>query len=339
MSWQEITESQVWNDFVTAQTNGSFLQSFEFGSFQQSLGKKIWRLGYKEDILTGICLLIKQTTRFGSFLYIPSGPIVTDRSALDSLINTITQIGRTEHVNFVRFDPRIVNQELDSKLLSLGLKKINSFTQPQCTQVLDLTQDLDTLRKGLSASTRYNIGWVARQGVRVEVSEKGSDIEIFLKLLQETSKRQQFKLHGESDYYQKQFQTLFDSSMAKLYLAYEPEKVGNDVLAGAIVVTFGKTTTYLHAASSSKNPKLRAPYLMQWQIIEDAKNSGSAIYDFWGVAANDNPQDPWSGVTAFKKSFGGNKICYSAPYDLVLSKGYYLDTIVEKARLLLRKWH
>ena len=78
---------------------------------------------------------------------------------------------------------------------------------------------------------------------------------------------------------------------------------------------------------------------MQWKIIEDAKNSGYEKYDFWGVAATDNPNDPWAGVTSFKKSFGGKKVCYEPAYDLIVSKRYYLDVLLEKARLLLRKWH
>jgi lipid II:glycine glycyltransferase (peptidoglycan interpeptide bridge formation enzyme) len=220
----------------------------------------------------------------------------------------------------------------------MGLVKANNFTQPECTLTLDLSKSLEELKKDFSESTRYNIGWVERKGVKVESRRNTTDIEIFLRLLEQTSTRQGFKLNAEEDYYKKQYKVFEQAGMAKLYLAYEPQSDGGEVLASAIVVKFGRTVTYLHAASSPRNPKLRAPYLMQWKIIVDAKDSGAEVYDFWGVSPSDDPKDSWAGVTAFKKGFGGTRVCYSLPYDLVLNKKYFLDVILEKMRLITRKW-
>ncbi len=283
-------------------------------------------------------MLVKQETKLGKFLYIPGGPVVEGKHALDSLIKFITQMATKEGVNFVRFDPRVVDEKLAENLESLGLKRIQNYTQPECTMVLDLRRGLEEIKKGFSESTRYNIGWVSRKGIRVLVSEREEDIEIFVKLLKETSTRQSFRLHGEADYYKKQFKAFLDSGKAKLYMAKEPKEDGEEVLASAVVIKFGKTTTYLHAASSGKNPKLRAPYLMQWRIIEDAKNEGFETYDFWGAAKDDHHSDPWAGVTAFNKGFGGRRICYQPPYDLVLNKRYYLEKALERTRLLVRRW-
>ncbi len=336
--WQEAQNRQEWNNFVSQTPGGSFLQSYEFGDFYSSLGKKVWRLACFDKELSSVCLLVKQVTKFGNFLYCPGGPLLTDEEKIEELITKVTQIAKEENANFVRFEPRIMSENQKEKLLSLGLRRTKNFTQPECTQILDLIQSFEVLRTNLSESTRHNIGWVERKGVRVVVSEEQEKLEIFEKLLSETSARQKFQLHRETNYYTKQFESFVKQGMAKLYLAYEPAEEGNQVLAAAVVINFGKTTTYLHSASSAKNPKLRAPYLMQWKIIEDAKNSGYEKYDFWGVAATDKPSDPWSGVTIFKKSFGGEKVCYEPPYDLILNKRYYIDILLEKARLILRKW-
>ncbi|HSX58007.1 MAG TPA: peptidoglycan bridge formation glycyltransferase FemA/FemB family protein [Candidatus Saccharimonadales bacterium] len=338
MSWQEITDKDFWNNFLTQSQNPTFLQSWEFGDFYLSINKKIWRLGESEGKkLQSICLLVKQETKLGSFLYSPGGPIVTKES-LQTLIEKAKEIATEEQVSFVRFDPRIVANEVEEEFKKLGLVEASGFTQPQTSLLLDLTKTEEELRHGLSESTRYNVGWVTRQGLRVEVSQKDEEIEIFLRLLEETSARQNFSLTGEKDYYKKQFLTLKKEGLTKLYLTYEPEKDGKEVLAAAIVVTFGKMTTYLHAASSSKSPKLRAPYLQQWQIIMDAKNSGSEVYDFWGIAKSDSKSDPWAGVTSFKKSFGGEMVTYEKPFDLALSNKYHLDKIIERARLFKRKF-
>lgn len=336
--WQEVSSKESWDEFVAKESSGSFLQAFEFGDFHQSLGKKVWRLGLGQSGLTGVCLLIKESNKFGNFIYSPGGPLLTKVQDLGSLIKIITQLGKEEKVGFVRFDPRLISEKLASEISSYGLKQVNNFTQPQCTQIIDLTKEWEEIRAGFSRSTRYNLSAVERKGVRVSVSDKVEDIKIFENLLHETAQRQGFRLHAQASYYKKQFEAFAKTNKSKLYLAREPQADGHEILAAAIVIYFGSTVTYLHAASSRKNPKLRASYLMQWKIIQDAKNSGARKYDFWGISANETSSDPWAGVTIFKKGFGGEKICYSPPSDLVLSKGYYLDSILEKARLIIRKW-
>lgn len=328
-----------WDMFLTDSSKSSFLQSYQYGEFYKSLGQKIWRLGlFKGGGLSGVCLLVKLSTKIGSFIYCPSGPVLNDwEGDFETLLEKAAEIGKSEKVSFIRFDPRIVAESQEKILLEKGLRKTSNYTQPQCTQVLDLTKPLEEIRKKFSDSTRYNIGWVERKGVSVKISQDPSEIDIFVDLLKETAQRQRFRLHAKEDYYKKQFLTLREKNMVKLFLAYEPEKDGQEVLAAAVVINYGDTATYLHSASSNKNPKLRAPYLMQWKIIEESKNSGFKNYDFWGVAKDNNPADPWAGVTEFKRSFGGEKFCYQKPFDLVLTKDYYFEKLVEKARLVARK--
>jgi lipid II:glycine glycyltransferase (peptidoglycan interpeptide bridge formation enzyme) len=92
MSWQEVRDRDEWNKFLESQ-NGSFLQSWEFGELQKNLGKKVWYLGVFEGKLKGVCLIFKQKSKTGTYLYSPGGPIVSDKQALANLINIITQIG------------------------------------------------------------------------------------------------------------------------------------------------------------------------------------------------------------------------------------------------------
>ena len=40
---RENTSKKLWNNFLVL-NNGSFLQSFEWGEFQKSFDKKIWRI-------------------------------------------------------------------------------------------------------------------------------------------------------------------------------------------------------------------------------------------------------------------------------------------------------
>ncbi len=332
--WEEISDINIWESYLQSYPQKNFLQSFAFGNFQEKLGNKVWRLHNSGSI----CQVIKLKSKTGPFFYVPGGPLLKDWTKdLPLLIDHLANLGKQEKVSFVRCDPRVLAQEQINLLKSLGLKEASFYTQPQCTLTLDLTKSLEELRSNLSSSTRYNVGWVARQGVSVEVSTDSADIEIFLKLLQETAIRQGFRL-TDLNYYKEQFLAFHKLRQAKLYLTRAPENLNKQVLAAAVVIYYADRATYLHAASSSLAPKLRAPYLMQWQIINDAKHAGFKTYDFWGVAASDDPKDPWAGVSEFKKSFGGERVYYEKPYDLVINKNYYMQVIMEKLRKIVRKF-
>ena len=333
ISLAENSEEKVWDDFVTAQPRTPFLQSWAMGDFYRSLGQKVWPVVLKQKgQIQGVCLTTKVASRLGTFLYVPAGPIGNWRGREEELCNFLTESGRAEGCSFIRFDPRVEREFTFRKA-----KNAPAFTQPECTLVLDLTSSLEEIKSHFSESTRYNVGWVARQGVRVEVSQSREDFKVFGELLSETSARQNFRLYKQEDYYEKQFAAFLKRSNAKLFFAREPAKVGEEVLASAVVIYYGDTVTYLHAASSAKNPKLRAPYLMQWSIIEDAKKGDFTWYDFWGVAKNDSPKDSWAGVTAFKKGFGGERLCYQRPVDLPLHGGYYVSHLLETWRKPLSK--
>ncbi len=338
-SWKLVENSKEWDNLLSNQDFGNFLQSFEFGEFHEKIGNRVWRFGQKNsEDKTNICQVIELKSRFGRFFYVPGGPILENWGEdIGGLVEELKQLAIQEKISFVRFDPRILNDKQAALVKDFGFKEAQVFTQPQTSLLLDLSQSFEKIRSGFSDSTRYNVGWVERKGVNVEISQDQSDIALFNELLAETASRHNFKLYRNKEYYKEQFLAFAKNQKAKLFLAYEPEEFGQAILSAAVVIYFGDTVTYLHAASSSKNPKLRAPYLMQWKIIEDAKNSGYKNYDFWGVAKDNDPKDPWAGVTEFKRSFGGQKIYYQKPYDLAIDKSYYLTTLVEKTRDLTKK--
>jgi lipid II:glycine glycyltransferase (peptidoglycan interpeptide bridge formation enzyme) len=66
-----------------------------------------------------------------------------------------------------------------------------------------------------------------------------------------------------------------------------------------------------------------APYLLHWELIKEAKEKGLKFYDWWGIAASDDPKDPWAGITRFKKGFGGEMVSYPGTFDYVLKPAGY----------------
>ena len=101
------------NNLVYQQKHNSFLQSWQWGEFQEKVGNKIVRLGIedKEKLLT-VVTLIKKTLPIGmSYFYCPRGPIkntgyqIPGAEFFKFLISEIEKRAKGEKSIFLRFEP------------------------------------------------------------------------------------------------------------------------------------------------------------------------------------------------------------------------------------------
>lgn len=75
MKIEMIQNKNIWEEFLLDCEEKTFLNSWNWGDFQLSLGNKIWRLGILErDKLQGIALVVKIEAKRGKFLFIAHGP-------------------------------------------------------------------------------------------------------------------------------------------------------------------------------------------------------------------------------------------------------------------------
>lgn len=301
-------DQEQWNQFVV-KNGGCFLQSFEWGQFQQSLGRKIWRINIEDKI---VALIIKNPLPWQkNYLYCPQGPIIKDNQAIGLFLNQIQEIGQTEKAIFFKMEP-------DSPLAlseKFNLKRDQKRIQPKKTIILDILQSSEDLLSQMHQKTRYNIGLAQRRKVAIEIIDQPdkNNIETFWQLLSQTAKRDEFKLHAK-EYYQKMLDVLAKEGLIKLFVA----KYKNQIIAANIISFFGPTATYLHGASDYNFRRLMAPYLLQWQAILKAKAMGFKNYDFWGI-----DEKKWPGITRFKKGFDHREITYDGAYDLVFRPAWY----------------
>jgi len=292
------SQKQQWNQFIL-ENGGCFLQSWEWGEFQESFGRKVWPV--QTPGLKG--LIIKHNLPLGkNYLYCPRGPI--GREDFKLFLDETSQIAKSQKSVFLKI-------ELDrdglrqAALEDYGLKPCFS-RQPTQTIVLDISKPEQELLDQMHQKTRYNIRLAQKKGIEIEES---GDIDSFVKLLKQTAKRDKFHLHPD-EYYQK----MIEQDMIKLFTA----KYQGQVIAANLVCFFGQTATYLHGASDYEHRHLMASYLLQWQTILQAKEQGFRDYDFWGIDEN-----KWPGITRFKKGFGGNEITYPGSFDLTFRRLWY----------------
>jgi len=316
---KEVKDQKVWNELVLKNPprSGGFLGSWEWGAFQEAVGRKALRF---VDEGGAYAQVIQHELPFGKkYWFAPRR----------SMIAGLGDEAKRQGVLFVRFEPLSLGEVLK------GAKK-TIHVSPPATLIVDLTNSEDALLSGMHEKTRYNIRLAARKSVKCPAFAKATagrqvssvkGFEDFWNLLQETAKRDGFRTHPRV-YYEKMLEVPF----VELWTATWEEKT----LAAGLWSFFGDTATYLHGASSGDHRNVMAPHLLHWEVIRSAKSRGMKVYDFWGIepkTSNLKPKTSWGGMTRFKIGFGGEVVEYPGTYDLPISTfGYTLYKIVRKMR-------
>lgn len=313
--FKENLNKEEWNNLVmTSNIDGGFLQSWEWGEFQQSLGRKIFRLVLtKEKNFSVLSLVIIHYLPLKqNYLYLPRGPVVksktSDKTDLTDFFLQLKKIAINNRSMFIRIDPAWKNDEL---IFQLGFR-FSGQVQPKKTLIINLEPSEEELLATMKPKTRYNIKLAQKHGVIIK-EVTNSQFNEFWNLMIKTCQRDHITCHPKN-YYQQQLKI----PQFKLILAYWQNKV----IAGAIINDFNKTRTYVHGASDYQFRDKMAPYLLQWEMIKSAKKQGLKFYDFWGI---DEANPKWQGITRFKKGFAPQNLCteYSGAYDLVLKPTFY----------------
>lgn len=331
-----IENKHLWENFVLSQHPNVFLQSWNWGETHRMLGKKVIRLGlFNQEKLIGAALVIKEKAKRGSYFTIPGGPVFYQwrKELLVKFFREIKKIGQDEGIVFLRVRPNIANTQENQKLFkSLGFIKAPMHLHAETTLQIDLTQTLNEILSQMRKNTRYSIRRAEREGVTTEISQKMADIDLLYRLQMETVKRHQFIPFSE-EFFRKHFETfLADDQITLIKAHYQGE-----TLSIAMFIFYGDTCVYHYSGSSSKHPKVFASYAMLWQAIQEAQKRGCQLFDLWGIAPHDDPRHRFSGVTLFKKGFGGQRIDYLRAQDLPISRRYWLTYLFETGRRLKRK--
>ncbi len=327
-----ISDSRIWDEFVKGESPWSLFQSFTWGQLQNKLGHGIENIGYYDsDILVAVAQTVLVKARRGTFLHVRHGPIIVKKyqqsfSYWFFILTHLKKIARERNASFVRISPLL---ELSLPLLAL-FNKLNLHFAPihamdaQLCWVLPLDRTEAELLQNMRKTTRYLIKQAEKIGVSVVLNNQ---INTFMKLYAATAQRHGFVAHGGVV---EEFNIYSPKNEIVLLLA----KFQDQYLAGAIIIFFGSYAIYHHGASI--NSKIPASYLLQWKAIQMAKKRGVLVYNFWGIAPQDNKRHPWRGLTLFKQGFGGSKIEFVHAHDMPVSPVYWVTFCIEWIRKMLR---
>ncbi|MCK5332867.1 peptidoglycan bridge formation glycyltransferase FemA/FemB family protein, partial [Candidatus Parcubacteria bacterium] len=314
-------------------------QSWNWGEFNQETGEKIWRMGvFDEGILKSVFLIIKIKARRGSFLFVPQGPILNHKSIDDEqkIFNEIFQflktLGKKEKVGFIRISPILEKTQENLKIFqNFGFKDAPiHMMHPELTWLLDITKNEDDLMKGMRKTHRNLTRRATKDGVEIVKSNDEKYLKAFYDIHSETVKRHKF-IPFSYDYIKKEVEIFGRDNQIEIFSAIYDGKI----ISSAIVVFYGKQAFYHHGASSSEYMKIPSSYLSLWEAIKEAKARGKEMFNFYGIVEN-RPKHPWSGLSKFKKGFGGFQKEILHCQDLPLSQKYLLTYFVETMRKIKR---
>ncbi|MBI2019126.1 peptidoglycan bridge formation glycyltransferase FemA/FemB family protein [Candidatus Daviesbacteria bacterium] len=334
---KEITNEKVWEDFLSKQEEANFLQSWYWGEFHKSLGHKIQRNGFfKEDNLAGVCLTVLENAKRGKYLTVPGGPILDwhDKNIVNLFVTTIKEIAKKESCAFVRVRPQLKSDDFSKNLFKkLGFKNAPMHLHAELTSQLDITLPEEQLLANMRKATRYEIKKGISSEIKLETNSDEKTIKDFYNLQIETAKRQKF-VPFPYKFLSEQFKVFLEKNMAILYSA----KLGNKLLAQAFIIFYGTEAAYHYGASTEEGRKYPGAYLIQWEAIKEAKKRGFKRYNFWGVAPENDKDHRFSGLSLFKRGFGGEDFEYLHAQDLIINYPRYLfNFTVEMLRKKFRR--
>ena len=333
---KEINERETWEDFVFSTNEANFLQSWAWGEFHKALGKTINRTGfYTNNKLAGVMLSVVEPARRGKYLTVPGGPIINwqNNNLINAFLQQIKTVAKGNNCVFVRVRPQLKSDEFSKNLFrSLGFKKAPIHLHAELTSQLNLTKSEEELIAQMRKATRYEVRKAMKEGIQVSISTNENEIKKFYDLQIETAKRQKFVPFSYKFLYE-QFKVFAENQNALLYRAEFEKKL----LAQAFVIFYGKEAVYHYGASTDEGRHHPGAYLIQWEAIKEAKRRGMTRYNFWGVAPENKRDHRFSGLSLFKRGFGGEDFEYLSAQDLIINYpkyliNYVIESIRKKAR-------
>lgn len=331
--WHDITDQQK-EQFNQLATHP--LQSYEWGEFREKNGIKVIRKGFfeKEKLTQAFQLTIHiiPHTKW-TIGYLPKGLLPTKE-----MVSELKEIGRNEKCLFIQLEPNVVDSEEAKQILqSLNLTTAAHPLFTKYTLQIDLTKSEDDLLKAMHQKARYNIKVAQKYNVTVHEENTEKGFEIFWKLTQETTTRQQFFAHTKK-YHVTQWETLPHTlknntlSSHLLIAVYE-----NKPLTAWVVFAFKDLLYYPYGASSQEHRETMHSTLMMWEAIKFGKKHNLKTFDLWGAAKPGTPEsDPWFGFTQFKERFGPKRVAFVGSFDLVINPVLYQSyKIADKLRWAL----
>jgi peptidoglycan pentaglycine glycine transferase (the first glycine) len=327
----EVKNEQEWGNYLNECERSSFLQTWQWGEFQKSLGREIKRLAVLlNGKLLGVSLCVIQNSRFERYVYCPRGPLLVEDSSKNysRVLGALKEYWDGKGLGSIKVDPAFLQ---DTKIAmvpkELGFKHTINFIQSENNWMIDLVgESEDDLfewckENGMSKNYPTYIRRARRKGVEIEFSQKEKDWDLFHTYLKLSGQRKGFEVKSKK-YHMNMWQYLGkDNDILRLGIARKGEKI----LAMIVIAVYGDEISTLYSAQTDSDSNLRATMLLRWECMLLGQREGIKRFNNWGVLPEEKytPKNPGFGYSRYKRGFGGYLENIERTYEYVYNKALH----------------
>ena len=310
-----------YESFVQNHPMGGITQSVRWHNVKNNWGHEVVvSRGGDGEIVGGVSILVQRVPFIGtSMLYSPRGPICDPYKpdVISDLKKGIDQLAVKYKAHLYKMDPDV----LSSDTRFLGIARGAGFQQITGGDGFETIQarfnyrlylegrDEEALFANLTQKTRYNVRVARKHGVEIKVVGE-EYLDDFMRLMQTTGERDGFSVRPKA-YFKRMLDELGEH--CRLYMAFFEGKA----VSGAITTNYAGKTCYIYGASDNAHRNVMPNYMIQWEMIRWAVETGCTVYDFQGVSGNLGEDHPLYGLYRFKKGFNGTLDELAGEFDYV----------------------
>jgi len=240
----------------------------------------------------------------GGIAYISGGPMVdkAQQQYAEDLLSALVAI-QNEYVKNRGFVLRISQRHKSSLRQAQEISIYHKagfveFGKTNATILIDLSVNLETIRKGFHPKWRNHLNKSERQRIEIVTGGDSALFDDFGELFKELIAKKSFHVDMDNLFFQTVQQQSLGQEKFHLAIAYVDKKP----IAGHLSSLSGDVSVYLLGATNEVGRKLRAAYLLQWHVINESKERGCQWYDLGGIDKDKNPH-----VFSFKARMGGDE--------------------------------
>jgi hypothetical protein len=233
-------------------------------------------------------------------------PLLSSNENLEPYWNEILKVGKSENLKSIEF-------KIDGNLL---LEYQTSIFQYRHKLKLDKSEEeiFSSFRKGTKSSIKKAI----KEGVEAQIDCSFDSIKKFCQMNYVTRRRHGLPPQPDT-FFNNLFKYLINNGHGFIVLA----KKENQIIAGAIYLTFGKKVLYKYSASYPEYMNLNANNVVMWEAIKYALSNNFEEIDF-GISEASN-----EGLRVYKNGWGVEESkVHLYKFDLKENKFVDVDTKV-----------
>ncbi|GAB6091881.1 lipid II:glycine glycyltransferase FemX [Furfurilactobacillus curtus] len=276
------------------------------------------------NIVAAMSILMIENEAGGKLAYCSKGPVCdpTDVATIDALVAEAEPALIANHVYVLRMDPEVpFDEALNQQFIEHGYRVRNrnvgmhDTIQPRFNMVMDLkNQTMDEVLMTFRPNTRHDVRHSIKPELMVEAGSQMAEMDRFYALYEEMSHRQGI-MYRPRDYFDRMVTAFADTDILRIFVAHSQTQD----LAAALAFKYGDKLWYMYGGSINAEPKLLAPYRLQWEMIGEALDAHKNRYDLGGVFALDKSDGLW----LFKHGYVRDATEYIGELDRVYDEVQY----------------